>query len=203
MPTPDLPLEAIPPEEALWAPSADRSEEGGKPADDVEEQPLGEPGSSTALVGEERTGNVALAAPEVRQFAAELATQLFQRWQAALQEQLRTELERRLAAELQHRERSGRDLAEELTDRLQWHDPTQTPVRRHWGMYSYASWEMGQIIKRQSAELAETQRQMEELRARLRELGRWPEDVSVTVEQHPEEGAPDDLSGTGDTGELS
>jgi uncharacterized coiled-coil protein SlyX len=120
----------------------------------------------------------------------------------ALQEQLRAELERRLAAELKHREQSGRDLAEELTARRQWHDPTQTPIRRHWGMYSYATWEMGQIIKRQNAELAETQRQMEEIRARLRELGREPENASMTEQQPTEENAPGGPTGTGDGGDL-
>ena len=208
MPIPDLPLDAIPAEEALRADSADRSAEGGNtaeaaPAGDVEQQPPTEPGSSTALVAADGTGSALLAAPEVRQFAAELATQLFQRWQAALQGQLRAELERRLAAELKHREQSGRDLAEELTARREWHDPTQPPIRRHWGMYSYSTWEMAQIIKRQSAELAESQRQMEEIRARLRELGQEPEDASVTVQQPTEESAPSGPTGTGDGGELS
>jgi hypothetical protein len=207
MPTPDLPLDPTPPEEALRAASADRGAEGGTPAEaapagDLEQQPPTEPGSSTALVAADGTGSALLAAPEVRQFAAELATQLFQRWQAALQGQLSAELERRLAAELKHREQSGRDLAEELTARRQWHDPTQTPIRRHWGMYSYSTWEMGQIIKRQSAELAESRRQMEEIRARLRELGRGSEDASVTVQQPAEKSAPSAPTATADGGEL-
>jgi hypothetical protein len=207
MPTPDLTRDAVPPEEALGPAPADWTAEGGKlaeatPAGDFEQQPPAQPRSSTALVAADGTGSVLLAASEVRQFAAELATQLFQRWQVALQEQLRAELERRLAAELKHREKSGRDLAEELTARRQWHDPTQTPIRRHWGMYSDSTWEMAQIIKRQSAELAETQRQMEEIRARLRELGREPEDASVTVQQPLEESAPSSPTGTGDGGEL-
>ncbi|MGA3184800.1 MAG: hypothetical protein ABSE52_09420 [Candidatus Dormibacteria bacterium] len=208
MPTPDLPMDAIPAEETLRAGSADRGAEGGHPVeiaptDDVEQQPPTEPGSSTALVAADGTGSALLGAPEVRQFAAELATQLFQRWQAALQGQLRAELERRLADELKHREQSGRDLAEELTARRQWHDPTQTPTRRHWGMYSYSTWEMAQIIKRQSAELAESQRQMEEIRARLRELGQEPENASVTVQQPIQESAAGSPTGTGDGGELS
>jgi hypothetical protein len=197
----------MPAEEALPADSAERGGEWGPPGQaappgDVEAQPPTEPGASTALVAADGTGSVLLAAPEVRQFAAELATQLFQRWQAALQGQLRAELERRLAAELKHREQSGRDIAEELTARRQWHDPTQTPIRRHWGMYSYATWEMAQIIKRQSAELAETQRQMEEIRARLGELGRLPEDAGVSVQQSSEVPASGGDTGTGDGGEL-
>jgi uncharacterized coiled-coil protein SlyX len=70
-------------------------------------------------------------------------------------------------------------------------------------MYSYSTWEMAQIIKRQSAELAESQRQMEEIRARLRELGQEPEDASVTVQQPTEESAPRGPTGTGHGGELS
>ncbi len=207
MPTVDLPSDPTPPEEALRAASAGRSPEVGKPAEatsagDLEQPPTG-PGSSTALATADGSGSALLAAPEVRQFAAELATQLFQRWQAALQAQLRAELERRLAAELKHREQSGRDLAEELAARRQWHDPTQTPIRRHWGMYSYSTWEMGQIIKRQSAELAESRRQMEEIRARLRELGRGPEDGRVIVPRPAEGSGPEGSVTTGYEGELS
>jgi pyruvate/2-oxoglutarate dehydrogenase complex dihydrolipoamide acyltransferase (E2) component len=195
-------------EEALRAAPAEPGGEGGTPAETapagaLEQQPPPGAGSSTALVAADGAGTSLLAAPEVRQFAAELATQLFQRWQAALQGQLRAELERRLAAELKHREQSGRDLAEELTARRQWHDPTQTPIRRHWGMYSYSSWEMGQIIKRQSAELAESRRQMEEIRARLRELGRGSGDASAAVRQPAEESAPSGPTATADGGELS
>ena len=206
MPTADLPLDPTPPGEAFRAASSAGSAEGGEPAEAAstshrEQQLPAGPGASTALVAADGTGSALLAAPEVRQFAAELATQLFQRWQAALQGQLRAELERRLAAELKHREQSGRDLAEELTARRQWHDPTQTPIRRHWGMYSYSSWEMGQIINRQSAELAESRRQIEEIRARLQELGRRPEDGRVTVEQPTAEGAPSGPIAAGDGGE--
>ncbi|HXZ98728.1 MAG TPA: hypothetical protein VEK76_00100 [Candidatus Binatia bacterium] len=197
----------MPPEEALPAASADQGAEGGEPAEaapagDVKGRSPAEPGASTALAKAAGTGSVLVAAPEVRQFAAEFANQLFRRWQEALQEQLRTELGRRLAAELKHREQAGRDLGEELTARRQWHDPTQTPIRRHWGMYSYGTWEMAQIIKRQSAELAETHRQMEELRERLRELGREPSKATTTGHQLEEEMAAGDPAGTGDGGEL-
>jgi hypothetical protein len=68
-------------------------------------------------------------------------------------------------------------------------------------MYSYSSWEMGQIINRQSAELAESRRQIEEIRARLQELGRRPEDGRVTVEQPAAEGAPSGPIAAGDGGE--
>jgi hypothetical protein len=208
MPAPDLRPDHTPAEEALRAAPPEPSAEGGKAADaasdgDVEQRPPSGPGASAALVAMDETGSALLAAPEVREFAAELATQLFQRWQAALQAQLRAELERRLAAELKHREQSGRDLAEELSARRQWHDPTQTPIRRHWGMYSYSSWEMGQIIKRQSAELAESRRQMEEIRGRLRELGRGPEDGGMIVQQPAEASPPGAPMATGDDGEPS
>jgi len=196
-----------PSEEALPAALGDGSVDGDAPAEaalesDLEGSPDVTPGASTALVAADGRGSALLAAPEVRQFAAELAAQLFQRWQAALQGQLRAELERRLAAELKHREQAGRDLSEELTARRQWHDPTQTPIRRHWGMYSYSSWEMGQVIKRQSAELAESRRQMEEIRARLRELGRGPEDARETVQPPLEEDAASHPTGADDDGEL-
>jgi len=208
MPAPDPPPGRTPPEEALRAAQAEQSADPGQAADpvsegDLEPHPPAGPGATAALVAADGNGNTLLAAPEVREFAAELATQLFQRWQAALQAQLRAELERRLAAELKHREQSGRDLAEELSARRQWHDPTQTPIRRHWGMYSYSSWEMGQIIKRQSAELAESRRQMEEIRGRLRELGRGPEDGGMIVQQPAEASPPGAPMATGDDGEPS
>ena len=95
-------------------------------AGDLEQPPTG-PGSSTALATADGSGSALLAAPEVRQFAAELATQLFQRWQAALQAQLRAELERRLAAELKHREQSGRDLAEERPPAASGTTPRRRP----------------------------------------------------------------------------
>ena len=56
-------------------------------------------------------------APEVRDLAAGLADELFQRWQLAMETQFRQELAVRLQSELKHRERTVEDLREEVTER--------------------------------------------------------------------------------------
>lgn len=120
----------------------------------------------------------ALAVPEVRHFAGELATQLFQRWQLALREQFDSELRYRLNAELQHREHAARTVHSELRERRTYYDNSW---RARHGAYGYATFEMDQTIRRQRSELDEMARQTEEIRSRLHELGRNRGESVVTV----------------------
>lgn len=69
---------------------------------------------TAALVVPPGPAALALGSGEIRQFATELATQLFARWELALQEQFRAELGLRLEAELEHREREAGQLREEV-----------------------------------------------------------------------------------------
>jgi DNA repair exonuclease SbcCD ATPase subunit len=128
-------------------------------------------------------GALTLGSGEIHQFAAELATQLFQRWELALQEQFRAELGLRIEAELEHREHEARQLREEVQERQQRFD-NPWPTRH--GAWGHATWEMENTIRRQASELAETERQMALLRQRLQELGRAPEEITVTVYEHTE-----------------
>ena len=133
-----------------------------------------------------RGGAIMLGTGELQQFAGELATQLFQRWETALHQQFQKELVLRLRSELEHREIEARNLREEVDDRRVMYEGIWT--KRHpRGMTSdYPTWEVRQQLKRQSAELAEARRQMRELRERLRELGHELEDDMVTVEAESE-----------------
>jgi len=140
-----------------------------------------------------RGGAIILGTGEIQQFAGELATQLFQRWETALHQQFQEELALRLQSELEHREHEARQLREEVEDRRVMWDGVWT--KRHpRGMTSdYATWEIRQQLKRQSAQLAETRRQMRELRERLRELGHELDEEMVTVEAEndvPEDAGP-------------
>jgi hypothetical protein len=108
-----------------------------------------------------------LAPQEIGHFAGELAAQLFHRWQVALEQQFEAELRFRLGSELEHRERRAVDLREEVQERRARRD---NPWNRRHGPFGQATFEMEQTVRRRSAELAEIERQMGELRARLREL---------------------------------
>jgi hypothetical protein len=150
--------------------------------------PAGESAPSSALVVSPGVEALTLGSGEIRQFATELATQLFQRWELAVQEQFRAELGRRLEAELENREHEARQLREEVQERQQRFD-NPWPTRH--GAWGHATWEMENTIRRQSSELAETERQMTLLRQRLQELGRAPEEMTVTVYEHAESQALD------------
>ena len=121
-----------------------------------------------------------------------------------VQDQLRAELERRLAAELKHREQSGRDLAEELAGP----SPVSTTLCRRpyavTGACTATPRGNGSGMQDQAAEreLAETQRQMEEIQARLRGWGGGLRMRASPVEPPTEESAPSGPTGTGDGGEL-
>ena len=127
----------------------------------------------------------ALTVPsEVRALASNLADELFQRWQLAMETQFRQELAVRLQSELAHRQRMIDDLREEVQEREE--ERFGPGGRRVRGMTDlYATWERRRTLIRQSRELAETERQMSELRARLRELGVEDGDEGSTVDAHP------------------
>jgi len=178
--------------------------------------PAGASAPAAALVVPPSPAALALSSGEIRQFATQLATQLFARWELALQEQFRAELGLRLEAELEQREREARQLREEVQERQQRFD-NPWPTRN--GAWGHATWEMENAIRRQASELAETERLMTLLRQRLLELGRAPELITVTVDgpwkapdsersvhQAPDEqagDAPADLAETGGEGEAA
>lgn len=138
-------------------------------------------------------GAVILSSSEIRQFAGELAAQLFDRWESALQEQFQAELGVRLEAELKHREHEARQLRDEVKDRRAIWEGQWSPKHPRGLSNDYSRWEMEQTMRRQASALAETERQMMELQARLRELGYAPDGVTVTVDAQgeiPEPGEP-------------
>ncbi|MGP8160663.1 MAG: hypothetical protein ACLQGJ_05500 [Candidatus Dormibacteria bacterium] len=222
MPTEPLPSEAIRRQAALGDAPATLVTPGGQSALGTEEAtqpdlaPAGTAAPSAVLVASPGEAALTLGSGEIRQFATQLATQLFERWELALQGQFRAELGLRLEAELEHREQEARQLREEVQERQQRFD-NPWPTRN--GAWGHATWEMENTIRRQASELAETERQMTLLRQRLLELGRAPEEVTVTVagqweasdfegsvHQPSDEkagGAPADLAGTGRQGEAA
>lgn len=151
----------------------------GTPAADGAVPEDAEPGAALMAAPEPSSG--ALSAPEIREFAAELASQLFQRWEVALQEQFRAELAVRLESELEHRRVSARNLQEEVQERRLWIENPWSQRNRH-GPYGYESWQMERTLRTQSSELAEMEREMHALRERLRDLGGEEGETIVTVE---------------------
>jgi len=137
-------------------------------------------------------GAVILSAPEMQQFAGELATQLFQRWESALQQQFQAELGVRLEAELKHREHEARVLREEVQERRALWEGMWSARHPRGATTDTARWEMEQTIRRRAAELAETERQMRDLRERLRDLGDVPDEVAMTVDARSETPAPEE-----------
>lgn len=176
-----------------------QSAEAGSPEESVTgdgnvEPPASGADDSTELTG---TGTSALASPEIRQLAAGLADELFQRWELAMQGQFRAELKVRLQSELEHRRRQAEDLQEEVAQREeQRFGPGGTKVV---GMADrYATWERERALTRQSRELAEIERQMSEMRRRLEDLGVSDQStITVDREQLEEDRHPDsDADGT-------
>ncbi|MGP8160664.1 MAG: hypothetical protein ACLQGJ_05505 [Candidatus Dormibacteria bacterium] len=141
---------------------------------------------SAAEAASPGAGAVILSAPEIRQFAGELATQLFQRWESALQQQFQAELSLRLEAELKHREHEARVLREEVQERRALWEGMWSVKHPRGLSTDTVRWEMEQTIRRQAAELAETERQMRELHERLRDLGDVPDEITVTVDAQSE-----------------
>ncbi len=155
------------------------------------------PDPSTALIHQGDTESTISITPEIRQLASGLADELFQRWELAMQRRLEDELKVRLKSELDHRQQQAEDLAEELDQRTRGaFGPGGTKII---GMVDrYATWERERKLIHQSREFAEMQRQMTEMRERLRDLGVDPDESTITVQHDagdpqgaatPEEGA--------------
>jgi len=161
-------------------PAGEASTSGGA-IDGAEQQP------SSALAALSGDGTVTLGVGEIRALAAELATQLFERWELALHEQFQAELGIRLEAELEHREHEARQLREEVRERRQRID-NPWPTRH--GAWGHATWEMENTVRRQAALLAQTERETRMLRERLRELGHPADDPARTVDAQQDEPAP-------------
>lgn len=147
-----------------------------------EQDSAGEQAPSSSLVASAGEDTVTLTAREIPQLAGELATQLFQGWQLALQDQFRAELELRLEAELEHRQHEARLLREEVAERRAMWDGMWSIRHPRGASTDTARWEMEQTIRRQAEELAETERQMREVRERLRGLGFASDEARVTVD---------------------
>jgi len=154
---------------------------GGGATDGAEAQP------SSALAALSGDGTVTLGVGEIRALATELATQLFERWELALREQFQAELGIRLEAELEHREHEARQLRQEVQERRQRID-NPWPTRH--GAWGHATWETENTVRRQAAQLAQTEREMRMLRERLRELGHPVDDPALTVDVERDEPAP-------------
>jgi len=161
-------------------PAGEASTSGGA-IDGAEQQP------SSALAALSGDGTVTLGVGEIRALAAELATQLFERWELALREQFQAELGIRLEAELEHREHEARQLREEVQERRRRID-NPWPTRH--GAWGHATWEMENTVRRQAAQLAQTEREVRMLRERLRDLGHPADDPALTVDVERGEPAP-------------
>jgi hypothetical protein len=149
----------------------------------VPEQPAPEVARSGADLAPSPTGtSLSPGSLEIRELAAGLADELFQRWELSMQEQFREELKVRLQSELEHRRRQTADLQEEVEQRAQGRfGPRGTRVM---GMADrYATWERERTLTRQSRELAELERQMAEMRQRLEELGLTNDEATLTVDR--------------------
>jgi DNA-binding IclR family transcriptional regulator len=143
---------------------------------------LSAPVGRLCRAGEPRQGLVL----SVRDFAGAISRDLGARpWELTLQGQLQTELGLRLRAELEQRDHAGRDLHEEVRERrAMWHGMWSTEHPR--GLTTdTARWEMEQTLRRQGAELAETERQLTELRERLRLSERAPVQAGGIVDAQP------------------
>jgi hypothetical protein len=172
-------------------PSGEPSASGDRTASEPRNAPE-EAAPSSALAALSRDGTVTLGVSEIRSLATELATQLFQKWELALQEQFRAELGIRLEAELEHREHEARQLRAEVRERRQRIDNPWPTRNKAWG---HATWELENTVRRQAAELAQTEREMRMLRERLRELGHPSDGAPVTVDAEPDVAEPGDPPG--------
>jgi len=172
----------------MTEPRTEETEAAGAAPDGPVEVPAEAGETSPAPVASESQSRaVSLRVPEIRTLAEELATQLFQRWELALQEQFRAELGVRLEAELEHREHQARDLRDEVQERRAIWEGMWSARHPRGATTDTTRWEMEQTMRRQASELAETERQMAELRERLAGLGFPSDGTLVTVEA---EGAP-------------
>lgn len=139
-------------------------------------------GSSSAVLGAAQEGSALSITPEIRALASGLADELFQRWELAMQQRFEEELKLRLKTELEHREHQAAVLREEVDQRARGaFGPGGTKVV---GMADlYATWERDRKLINQSREVAEMERQMVEMRQRLRDLGADLAESTLTVDK--------------------
>lgn len=130
--------------------------------------------------------NTGLIAPEVQRLAVELAEEFFRPWELALREQFEAEMALRLESELEYHEHQAETLSGELTERRVMWEGNWTRTHPRGSTTDTAKWEMEQAIRRQTAELADNERKIRELRERLRELGLPTDENIVTVDARPD-----------------
>jgi hypothetical protein len=147
-----------------------------------EHRPMEEEVPASAAATSPGGGGVILSPSEIQQFAGELATQLFERWQSALQKQFQAELSVRLEAELKHRQHEAHVLREEVQERRALWEGMWSVRHPRGATTDTARWEMEQTMRRQASELAETERQMQDLRERLRDLGGVADSATAIVD---------------------
>jgi hypothetical protein len=153
----------------------------------AEPAPPGEVPSSSALVTSTGSAaDVGLIAPEVRQLATELAEEFFRPWELALREQFEAEMALRLESELEYHERQAESLTGELAERRVMWEGTWAREHPRGSTADTVRWEMEQTIRRQTAELAENERKIQEIRERLREQGLASGESVVTVDVQPD-----------------
>jgi hypothetical protein len=161
--------------EEIIAPAGSPPSPPASPVGEIEQagehSPMEEEVPASAAGTSPGGGAVILSPSEIQQFAGELATQLFERWQSALQKQFQAELSVRLEAELKHRQHEAHVLREEVQERRALWEGMWSARHPRGATTDTARWEMEQTMRRQAAELAETERQMQDLRERLRDLG--------------------------------
>ena len=118
----------------------------------------------------------------VRDFAGAVSRDLGARpWELALQSQLQPELGPRLKAELERHQQAAHEIHEELQQRRAMRDGMWSVEHPHGLTTDTTRSEMELTIRRQGAELAATERQLAELRERLRESERAPTQAKVTA----------------------
>jgi hypothetical protein len=133
------------------------------------------------------TGSAAdagLIAPEVQQLAVQLADEFFRPWELALREQFKAEMALRLESELEYHESQAETLTGELSERRVMWEGNWTTLHPRGTTTDTARWEMEQTIRRQTAELAENERKIQEIHERLRDLGQATDESTVTVYEH-------------------
>ncbi|HXZ98727.1 MAG TPA: hypothetical protein VEK76_00095 [Candidatus Binatia bacterium] len=153
----------------------------------VEPGPLGEvPSPSAPAASTPAPADVRLIASQVQQLAVELAEEYFRPWELALRDQFEAEMALRLESELEDHERQATSLTGELAERRVMWEGTWTRTHPRGTTTDTVKWEMEQTIRRQTNELAENERRIQEIRERLRELGLASGEGMVTVDAQPD-----------------
>jgi DNA-binding IclR family transcriptional regulator len=140
---------------------------------------LSAPVGRLCKAGEPRRGIVL----SVRDFAGAVSHDLGARpWELAWASELQAELALHLRTELERREHAAHDLRGEVHERRAMWDGMWSTEHPRGLTTDTTRWEMEQTIRRQGSELAETERQLAKLRARLRVSERVPAQATVTLD---------------------